>query len=97
MEDILGYNQWRVLEMNLNYEISDLERKLEKLQVALFEAKQTINYDRECDVYNILHGINRNQTVDSIRKSHKHAWAVTRDKEYQKKVWQEVLKLTVEK
>jgi len=84
------------LEMNLNYEISDLKIKIDKLQMALFDAKKHILYQANYDAYFRMNDIHE-PTVGQIFFADEFATKRIKCAESQTEIWKEIKRLTGEK
>ncbi|MAJ54401.1 MAG: hypothetical protein CMP92_00375 [Gammaproteobacteria bacterium] len=84
------------LERNLNYQINDLEIKVEKLQMALFDAKKHILYQANYDSYLLMNDIHE-PTVGQIFFADKFATKRIKCAESQTEIWNEIKKVTGEK
>ena len=85
-----------ILEMNLNYEISDLKIKIEKLQMALFDAKKHILYQNSYDAYLRMNDIHE-PTVGQIWFADDFANKRIKCAERQTEIWNEIKRVTGEK
>ena len=82
-------------DSKFHYQISDLERKIENLQMALFRTKQHLNHGYAMDGYYIAHDIS-DPTVEQIGDANDFAETRVQAAEFEKGVWKEVLKVTGE-
>ena len=84
------------LEMNLNNEISHLKIKIDKLQMALFDAKKHILYQRSYDAYLRMNDIHE-PTVGQMWFADAFANNRIKCAERQTKIWNEIKRVTGEK
>ena len=84
------------LERNLNYKIHDLEIKVVKLQMALFDAKKHILYINSYDSYLQMNDIHE-PTVGQIWFADEFATKRVKCAERQTKIWNEIKRVTGEK
>ncbi len=79
-----------MLERKLHYKISELEKKVENLQSALFEAKKQLVYNTSVHVFYVDNNISI-PTVDEIAKADEFASNIKI--KFEDKIWKKVLEI----
>ena len=78
------------INRDLHYKISELEKKVENLQSALFEAKKQLVYNTSVNVFYVDNNISI-PTVDEIAKADEFASNIKI--KFEDKIWKKVLEI----